>query len=121
MSAGTWAGVAVLGGLGAILRFLVDGRVASLTGRTFPFGTLVVNLSGSFVLGALLGAAVDGNAYVLAGTATVGSYTTFSTWMYESQRLVEEGRLRSASVNVALSVGLGLGAAALGRLIGGRL
>lgn len=121
MTAGTWIAVAALGGFGALLRFLVDGRVTGIAGRTFPFGTLAVNLSGSLLLGVLLGAAVEGDAYVLAGAATLGSYTTFSTWMYESQRLVEDGQPRGAALNVALSLGFGLGAAALGRVIGGQL
>jgi CrcB protein len=114
----TWIGVTVVGGAGALARFLVDTRVAASAGRTFPFGTLAVNLSGSFALGVLVGAALGGNAYVLAGTATLGSYTTFSTWMYETQRLVEDGQFRSALGNVAVNAAAGLGAAALGRAIG---
>lgn len=121
MTIAVWAGVAVLGGLGAILRFLADGRIAAVTGRAFPFGTLVINLLGSFVLGALAGGAVEGSAYVLAGTATLGSFTTFSTWMYESHRLVEDGELSGAGLNLGLSLGLGIGGAALGRVIGAHL
>jgi CrcB protein len=121
VSAAAWAGVALLGGAGAVLRFVVDGGVASLTGRTFPFGTLFVNVSGSLVLGALVGAAVEGDAYALTGTATIGSFTTFSTWMYETQRLVEDDSLPGALLNVVVSLALGLGAAALGRVMGGAL
>jgi fluoride exporter len=121
MSAATWIAVALLGGAGALARFLGDARVAAITGRTFPFGTLVINLSGSLVLGVLFGAAVQGDSYALAGTATIGSYTTFSTWMYETQRLVEDGEGRSAALNIVVSVTLGLAAAALGRAIGGAL
>jgi CrcB protein len=121
MSAATWIGVALLGGAGALARFLGDARVAAIAGRTFPFGTLVINLSGSLVLGVLFGAAVQGDSYALAGTATIGSYTTFSTWMYETQRLVEDDSLPGAALNLFLSLGLGLGAAALGRLVGGQL
>jgi CrcB protein len=116
-----WAGVAILGGVGAILRFVVDGRIAARTGRSFPFGTLAINLAGSLLLGALVGGVVAGDAFVLAGTATLGSFTTFSTWMYESQRMVEDGRARDGGLNLALSLGLGVGAAALGRWIGGQL
>lgn len=121
MTASTWVGVALVGGAGALARFLADARVAAIVGRTFPFGTLVINLSGSLVLGVLFGAALHGNAYVLAGTATIGSYTTFSTWMYETQRLVEDGQSRSAAMNIVASVALGLAAAALGRAIGDAL
>jgi CrcB protein len=118
MSAATWIGVALVGGLGAIARFVIDGRVAGLTGRTFPYGTLAINVSGSFLLGLLYGAHVGGSALVLAGAGTLGSYTTFSTWMYETQRLVEDGRLRSAALNIAVSLALGIAAAVIGRAIG---
>ena len=121
MSAGLWAAVAGAGGLGAVLRFLLDGAVARVAGRAFPFGTLVINLSGAFVLGLLTGLALSGTALLVAGTATIGSYTTFSTWMLESQRLVEDGELRGAAVNLSLSVVAGVAAAALGRWIGGGL
>jgi fluoride exporter len=107
-----WIGVALLGGVGACARFLVDRAVAV---RAFPLGTLVVNLSGAFLLGLL--SDVTGDAYLLAGTATLGAYTTFSTWMFESQRATEEGRPRVALANLAISLVLGLGAAALGRAL----
>jgi CrcB protein len=107
-----WIGVALLGGFGACARFLVDRAVAV---RAFPLGTLVVNLSGAFLLGLL--SDVTGDAYLLAGTATLGAYTTFSTWMFESQRATEEGRPRVALANLAISLVLGLGAAALGRAL----
>jgi CrcB protein len=110
-----WIGVALLGGAGACARFLLDGAIAARGG--FPLGTLAVNVSGSFLLGLLAGADVTGDAYLLAGTATLGAYTTFSTWMFETQRAVEDGRPRAAWANVAASVVLGLGAAALGRAL----
>jgi fluoride exporter len=119
VSAPAWAAVAALGGAGALLRFVVDGVVAARFGRDFPLGTLAVNASGALLLGLLAGAAVGGDAFTLAGAATLGSYTTFSTWMFETQRLVEEGELRNASANIAVSLAVGLGAAALGRAIGG--
>ena len=121
MSALAWAGVAVLGGLGALLRFLLDGFVADGAGRDLPFGTLAVNVSGALVLGLLTGLALSGDALVLVGGATVGSYTTFSTWMFETQRLVEEGELLGAAGNAIVSLAAGLGAIALGRLIGSHL
>ena len=119
MSAPAWAAVAALGGAGALLRFVIDGVVAARFGRDFPLGTLAVNASGALLLGLLAGAAVGGDAFTLAGAATLGSYTTFSTWMFETQRLVEEGEVRNAAANIAVSVAVGLGAAALGRAIGG--
>jgi CrcB protein len=121
VSAPVWIGIGLLGGLGALLRFFVDGLVAARVGCDFPLGTFVVNMSGSAILGLLVGLGVTGDGLVLAGTATLGSYTTFSTWMLESQRLVEEGEFAVAGANVLLSLGVGLGALALGRLIGAHL
>ena len=121
MSLWVWAAVAGVGGLGACARFLLDAAVSRRAGRDFPLGTLVVNLSGAFALGLLTGLALTGNALLIAGTATIGSFTTFSTWMLESQRLAEDGELPAAAVNMAFSLVAGVGAAALGRLLGGRL
>jgi CrcB protein len=116
-----WVAVALLGGAGAIGRFALDTLVSARFGRDFPLGTLAVNLSGAFLLGLLVGASVRGDGYLLAGTATLGSYTTFSTWMLETQRLGEDGELGGLALNVALSAAVGLGAAALGRALGAGL
>jgi CrcB protein len=121
VSALTWVGVAVLGGVGAIARFLFDKVVSSRARRELPFGTFAVNISGALVLGLLTGLALTGDALVLAGTAAIGAYTTFSTWMFETQRLVEEGELAGAAANALVSVAVGIGAIALGRLIGTHL
>jgi CrcB protein len=112
-----WIGVALLGGVGALLRFSVDGFVSERAASEFPWGTYVVNISGAFVLGLVAGAALHGDALLLAGTATVGSYTTFSTWMLEAHRLGEEGEVWLALANIVLSVVVGVSAAALGRAI----
>jgi CrcB protein len=121
MTAPVWVAVGMLGGLGALVRFLLDGLVAARGGREFPLGTLVINLTGAAILGLLVGLGFSGDRLLLAGTATVGSYTTFSTWMLESQRLVEDGDLVLACGNVMVSLGVGLGAVELGRLIGSHL
>ncbi len=115
-----WAGVGALGGVGALARVLLDGLVSQRGDGRLPAGTLLVNLSGAAVLGLLSGLALHGHAYLLAGTAVIGSYTTFSTWMFESHRLAEDGWLSVALVNVAASLALGIAAAELGRLaVGG--
>jgi CrcB protein len=114
-----WLAVGALGGLGALARFLLDALVSSAGGARFPLGTLLVNLSGALVLGLLAGIALSGDAYLLAGTAVIGSYTTFSTWMLESHRLAEDGLHWLLWANVGLSLVLGVGAGALGRLLGG--
>lgn len=118
MSAWTWLGVALLGGVGANARFFVDGLTSARTGGGLPFGTLLVNASGSLLLGLLDGLALSGDALVLAGTATLGSYTTFSTWMLETHRLAEDSKASAALANVLVSLLVGVGAAALGRTIG---
>jgi fluoride exporter len=111
-------GVGLVGGLGAIARFLLDGAVAGRVGRDFPYGTLAVNLLGAFVLGVLVGAAVSTDTYRLLGTGLIGAFTTFSTWALESHRLGEDGQLRLGALNFAVSLALGLTAAWAGRRLG---
>jgi CrcB protein len=116
-----WTGVVLLGGVGAVSRFVVDRAVSARHTRGFPFGTLAVNLTGALLLGFLGGLALSPHLALLAGTAFVGSYTTFSTWMLETQRLSEERRLWPATANIVVSVVLGLMMAGLGLWLGGRL
>lgn len=87
----------------------------------FPYGTLAVNGSGSFCLGVLAGLGVGGDALLLAGSATLGSFTTLSTWLLESQRLSEEGEGRLAAANVVGAFAVGLAAALAGRALGAAL
>jgi CrcB protein len=119
MSLAVVIGIGLLGGIGAVARFLLDGAVGQWLGRTFPYGTLAVNLSGAIALGVLAGAAVDGDAYRLWGVGLVGGFTTFSTWMLESHRLAEEGRSVLTVLNVVVSLVLGVLAVWIGRQIGG--
>jgi len=116
-----WVGVGLLGGFGALARFALDGWVAARAGRRFPSGTLAVNASAAFLLGLLVGLSLTGQALLLAGAAAIGSYSTFSTWMLETHRLAEDGETGAAIANLVLSLAIGLGAAALGRLIGAGL
>jgi len=116
-----WGAVALIGGAGSVLRFLVDGAVGAAAEGDFPVGTLAVNVSGAIILGLITGLALGHDQALLAGTAAVGSYTTFSTWMLETQRLTEERRHTTAVLNVLISLALGIAAAALGRLIGAQL
>ncbi|HXA88548.1 MAG TPA: fluoride efflux transporter CrcB [Mycobacterium sp.] len=112
-----WAGVMLIGGIGSVLRFLVDRAVARRVARPFPFGTLAVNISGAALLGFLGGLALSKDAALLAGTAFVGAYTTFSTWMLETQRLGEERQMRPVFANIVVSIVLGLAAALLGQWV----
>jgi CrcB protein len=115
--------IAVGGAAGAATRYLVDVFVSERFGGAFPLGTLVINLTGSFALGllfalsierALLPADVRGPLMI----GFLGAYTTFSTLMLESWRLVEDGAVVLAIANVAGSAALGLGAVVLGLAIG---
>ena len=96
----------------------VDWREIAAIFAGGALGTLAVNVSGAVILGLLAGLALGHNAALLAGTAVVGSYTTFSTWMLETQRLNEERQHRKAVVNVTVSLAAGVAAAALGQLLG---
>jgi fluoride exporter len=121
VSAEAWIGVALLGSIGSIARFLLDGSVSSRSSWSFPLGTLAVNASGALILGLLTGLALSGEALVLVGGATIGSYTTFSTWMLETHRLGEDGQLPGAALNVIVSLVVGFGASVFGRWLGGAL
>jgi fluoride exporter len=118
MNAVVWMLVPLLGGVGAIARFLLDGEVQQRFATEFPLGTFVVNMVGTFVLGLLTGAGIAGAALLLLGTATLGSFTTFSTWMFESERLGEDGEARLMNLNLALSFAAGFALAACGWAIG---
>lgn len=93
---------------GAVLRYLT-GRALR---RAFPWATLLVNVVGSFVLGAVAGASPSVAA--LVGTGFCGGLTTFSTFSWETVALVEEGKAGQALANVATSLVAGVAAAGLG-------
>jgi fluoride exporter len=126
MTLGTWVLVALLGGTGSMVRFVVDGLVGERVGRwggggVFPWGTFVVNIAGTALLGVVAGAALTGNALILAGTAMLGSYTTLSTWMLESHRLGQDDQLLIAVANLLGSLVIGFAAVALGHAVGASL
>jgi fluoride exporter len=116
-----WLGVLVAGGVGSVLRFVLDGAVARRMARSFPFGTLTVNISGAALIGLISSLALSRHAALLVDTAFIGSYTTFSTWMLETQRLGEERQVTYAVANVVVSMALGIAATLLGQWIAGRL
>ena len=119
--ASLWAGIGLVSGAGACLRFLLDGVVERGRAGTFPLGILAVNGLGSLLLGLLHGAGVTGNDLLLSGTALLGSFTTFSTWMVQSERLATEGDGALALVNVAGSLAVGIVAVVLGWALGAAL
>jgi len=106
------------GALGAPLRYLTDLFVQSRHDSVFPWGTFAVNISGSLVLGATAGAvqATDGPAWVLTlvGTGFCGALTTFSAFGFETVRLVEDGSLLEAGLNVSASLAAGMAACVAG-------
>jgi len=117
--------VAVAGGVGAATRFVVDGLVKDRLGSAYPWGTTVINVSGSFALGLLTGLALQAVVApewkAVLGTGLLGGYTTFSTASVETVRLLAAGRRGAAVANglgmlvacvVVASLGLWLGSLA---------
>ena len=110
--------VGLAGAMGAVARYLVDGAVQDRTSGAFPFGTLAVNLIGSFILGVLTGVAwhdADSGIRAVLGTGFCGGLTTWSTASWETVRLLEEGdtatAVRYTLINLVASfavAGLGL-------------
>ncbi|AIR96692.1 fluoride efflux transporter CrcB [Streptomyces glaucescens] len=110
-----WLLVVVGGMIGAPLRYLTDRAVQSRHDSVFPWGTFAVNVTGCLVLGLLTGATAAGAAgsslRLFLGTGLCGALTTYSTFSYETLRLVESGARLPAAANAAGSVAAGLGAA----------
>ncbi len=125
----TWLWVALAGACGALARYglhaVVQTRVATRSAARiqprFPWGTVVVNLSGSFVLGLLVGFVVyqglDPEVRTIAGTGFLGAYTTFSSYSFETFGLVEDGLPVAAALNAVGSVVAGLVLATAGFLL----
>ena len=115
-----WVG---LGGfIGANTRYLLGGWIAARLGTTFPYGTFVINITGSFILGLIMGT-LEGHVLSPAvrlamAIGFVGAYTTFSTFTYETIRLIEGGSLLLATANAFGSLVIGLLAAIAGLAAG---
>ncbi|MEV0646712.1 CrcB family protein [Phytomonospora sp. NPDC050363] len=109
-----WLLVALGAAVGAPLRYLADHAIRSLGPRWtgFPWGTLLVNVVGSALLGGLTGAAVSSEAYALAGSGFCGALTTFSSFGSDTIKLIEGRRGGRAAVYVAVTVAAGLAASA---------
>jgi CrcB protein len=110
---------ALVGGAGAVARFSVDGIVSRLAPTSLPTGTLTVNATATFLLGVLMGAGVGGSTMLVLGSAGIGSYSTFSTWVFEARRLAEDHRRGAALASVAIGVAVGLISATVGWWLGG--
>ncbi|GAA0956378.1 CrcB family protein [Actinocorallia libanotica] len=107
--------------VGAPLRYLTDRAVQRRLGAEFPWGTLTVNVAGSWLLGLLAGAAAGSGTAALAGVGFCGALTTYSTFGYEAVRLAEAGTRGRSAAYVLVSTGVGLGAAAVGTVLGAAL
>jgi CrcB protein len=88
--------VSLFGGVGASVRFIVDGLLRSVLGRRFPWATMIINVIGSFILGVVVGVTIahpeTKNLELIIGTGFCGGFTTFSTATFESIRLLQEKR-----------------------------
>jgi fluoride exporter len=117
--------IAIGGGLGSMLRFWVGGVVSGKMGTRFPHGTFVINCTASFLIGFIITLLAEKthwspNLRFLIPIGFIGGYSTFSTFEYETFRVVQEGEFLIAFLNVALSVVVGFVAVWLG-VIAGRL
>jgi len=118
--------VALGGACGAVARYWIGWWVATRWPGPLPLGTIIINLSGSFLLGLALTALPRLSAHpealrLFIGVGFLGAYTTFSTFEYETLRLFEEGKIGSGLLNIALSLLLGLLAVWAGATLGRRL
>ena len=120
MSALVWTAFVAAAACGAVLRYVIDAWVIDRTKGLFPWGTLLINLTGSIVLGFLTGLglyhAFGKTPRVVLGTGFCGAYTTFSTFSFETVRLLEEGEVTGAWRNafgtlVVCAIGAGAGLA----------
>jgi CrcB protein len=109
--------VALGAAVGAPLRYLTDRAVQARHDSGFPWGTLTVNVAGSFVLGLLAGLPASAPVTALVGTGFCGALTTYSTFSYETLRLAQTGARAYAVLNVVVSIVAGLGAASVGLLL----
>lgn len=110
---------AACGGLGAGVRYLLDVGVARLVGTRFPWGVMLINITGSFALGLLVGALPD--AAFIVGAGFLGGYTTFSTAMVDTIALWRDGERVASALNALGMLGAGILAAGIGLLVGAAL
>lgn len=113
--------LAIGGGAGAALRYAVGRLIGAHWGAAFPLATLLINLLGAFILGAVMAAALERSALsatarLALGPGFCGGFTTFSSWMVDSYGLLAAGKLGAVAANLLVSAVGGLLAVALGAL-----
>lgn len=118
--------IGIFGGLGCIARFLASGWTYQLVGRSLPYGTMLVNVVGSFLLGFLMTFGIRSTLLppelrIGISVGFMGGFTTFSTFSYETIKLLEEGSLWQAGANIVLNILLCLFFALLGILLARQL
>jgi len=118
--------IALGSAIGGVGRYLLGGVIQRLSGGTFPIGTLIINITGSFLLGLIYrysadSAAITPEVRAMLTIGVCGGYTTFSSFSYESVRMMEDGQAARALAYVALSVGLCLCGTFLGIAAGREL
>jgi CrcB protein len=125
VSGPTWIAFIVAAAAGAVARYRIDGLVQDRAAGVFPWGTLVVNVGGCFVLGLVTGLGLyrdlGSTTQTVLGTGGLGAYTTFSTYTFETVQLAEQGAFGAAARNVAANLVVGLAAAAAGLAIAAAL
>ncbi len=115
--------LAIAGALGALSRYALGGVVQRVTGASFPYGTLVINIIGCLVIGYIMQLAlntniISANLRVIITIGFLGAFTTFSTFSYETVKLLEDGAFIFAILNIASNVGICLLATFFGILLG---
>lgn len=114
--------VSLAGSVGAVTRFVLDGHLRAKFGSGFPWATIIINVSGSFILGALTGLSMKNyglaNVQTVLGIGFCGGYTTFSTASFETVRLMERRQYASAAINAVGTLVATTLAAAFGIIVG---
>lgn len=100
--------IAFGGILGSLSRFLVSGRISEKHAGTYPLGTFTINISGAFFLGVVTAVNPTHSFYALVSLGFLGSFTTFSTFIYESISLLQSGEKKNAILYLGLSMALGI-------------
>lgn len=117
--------LALAGGVGAAVRFLVDGLIRSHLKTAFPWATTIINVSGSLVLGFITGATLEqlvpSDVSIVLGTGFLGGYTTFSTASYETVQLIKQRRYGASFISGIGMLVLSVAAAAIGLWVGAAL